>query len=140
MMGYHDITRYPDARQIPGLVLFRWDAPLFFANAELFKERVLDAAAKSPTPVRWLVVAAEPVTSVDVTAADTLAELDKSLHEAGIELCFAELKDPVKDKLKRFGLFSQFGESSFYPTFGAAVSSYLRSHVVDWVDWEDRNS
>ena len=69
---------------------------LFFANAELFKERVLDAAAKSPTPARWLVVAAEPVTSVDVTAADTLEELDKALHEAGIELCFAELKDPVQ--------------------------------------------
>ncbi|HEX9181302.1 MAG TPA: SulP family inorganic anion transporter, partial [Burkholderiales bacterium] len=61
--GYHDIKRYPDAKLIPGLVLFRWDAPLFFANAELFQERVLDAAADSPTPVRWLVVAAEPVTS-----------------------------------------------------------------------------
>src|SRR5262249_6631946 len=73
--GYHDITRYPNARQIPGLVLFRWDAPLFFANGELFKERVLEAAAKSPTPVRWVVVAAEPVTSVDVTSADALAEL-----------------------------------------------------------------
>jgi high affinity sulfate transporter 1 len=137
--GYHDITRYPDARQIPGLVLFRWDAPLFFANAELFKERVLDAAAKSPTPVRWLVVAAEPVTSVDVTAADTLEELDKALHEAGIELCFAELKDPVKDKLKRFGLFAQIGERFFFPTVGAAVGNYLKSHAVDWVDWEDRN-
>ncbi len=138
--GYHDITRYPDARQIPGLVLFRWDAPLFFANAELFKERILEAAAKSPTPVRRLVVAAEPVTSVDVTAADTLAELDKNLEEAGIELCFAELKDPVKDKLKRFELFSKFGESSFYPTIGAAVSSYLDNYAVDWVDWEDRSS
>ena len=135
--GYHDITRYPDARQIPGLVLFRWDAPLFFANAELFKERVLDAVAKSPTPVRWLVVAAEPVTSVDVTAADTLAELDEALQAAGIELCFAELKDPVKDKLKRFGLFAQLGEEHFFPTIGAAVSSYLESHAVDWVDWED---
>jgi high affinity sulfate transporter 1 len=135
--GYHDITRYPDARQIPGLVLFRWDAPLFFANAELFRQRVLEAAAKSPVPVRWLVVAAEPVTSVDVTAADTLAELDETLHEAGTELCFAELKDPVKDKLKRFGLFSQFGESSFFPTIGAAVSSYLESHAVDGVDRED---
>jgi len=107
--GYHDITRYPDARQIPGLVLFRWDAPLFFANAELFKERILDAVAKSPTPVSWLVVAAEPVTSVDVTAADALAELDKTLHGMGMEFCFAELKDPVKDKLKRFGLFPQIG-------------------------------
>ena len=77
--GYHDITRYPDARRIPGLVLFRWDAPLFFANAELFHDRVLDAVATSPTPVHWLVVAAEPVTSVDVTAADMLAELDETL-------------------------------------------------------------
>src|SRR5262249_38424495 len=111
--GYHDITRYPDARQIPGLVLFRWDAPLFFANAELFKERVLDAVAKSPTPVRWLVVAAEPVTSVDVTAGDTIAELDKELYGMDIEFRFAELKDPVKDKLKRFGLFAQLGEDHF---------------------------
>ena len=71
--GYHDITRYPAARQIPGLVLFRWDAPLFFANAELFKQRVLDAAASAPAKARWLVVTAEPVTSVDVTAADALA-------------------------------------------------------------------
>jgi high affinity sulfate transporter 1 len=137
--GYHDITRYPDARRIPGLVLFRWDAPLFFANAEFFKERVLDAVAKSPTPVRWLVVAAEPVTSVDVTAADTIAELDEELHAQGIEFCFAELKDPVKDKLKRFGLFAQFGENYFFPTIGAAVSSYLETNNdVEWQDWEDQ--
>jgi high affinity sulfate transporter 1 len=136
--GYHDITRYPDARQIPGLVLFRWDAPLFFANAEFFRERILDAVAKSPTPVRWLVVAAEPVTSVDVSAGDTVAELDETLHAQGIELCFAELKDPVKDKLKRFGLFSQLGEQYFFPTIGAAVSSYLKIHDVAWKDWQDQ--
>jgi high affinity sulfate transporter 1 len=136
--GYHDIARYPDARLIPGLVLFRWDAPLFFANAELFQERVMEAAEKSPTPVRWVVVAAEPVTSVDVTAADVLAELDDSLRQAGIELCFAELKDPVKDKLKRFGTFAQLGEETFFPTIGAAVSAYLKAHPVDWVDWEDK--
>ena len=136
--GYHDITRYPDARRIPGLVLFRWDAPLFFANAEFFKERVLDAVAKSPTPVRWLVVAAEPVTSIDVTAGDTIAELDKILYAQGMEFCFAELKDPVKDKLKRFELLTQFGESYFFPTLGAAVSSYLKNNNdVDWQDWED---
>jgi MFS superfamily sulfate permease-like transporter len=138
--GYHDITRYPDARLIPGLVLFRWDAPLFFANAELFQERVLEAADKSPTPVRWLVVAAEPVTSVDITAADLLAELDHTLREADIELCFAELKDPVKDKLKRFGLFKQLGERAFFPTLGAAVSAYLKTHPVDWVDWKEERS
>jgi high affinity sulfate transporter 1 len=137
--GYHDITRYPDSRRIPGLVLFRWDAPLFFANAELFQDRVLEAVATSPTPVRWLVIAAEPVTSVDVTAADMLAELDETLHAAGIELCFAEMKDPVKDKLKRFGLFARFGETAFFSTTGAAVSSYLETHAVEWADWEDRD-
>ena len=138
--GYHDITRYPNARQIPGLILFRWDAPLFFANAEFFKERILDAVAKSPSPVRWVVVAAEPVTSVDVTAADTLADVDKALLDVGIELRFAELKDPVKDKLKRFGLFARFGEEKFFPTIGAAVSSYLESHQIHWIDWEDETS
>jgi MFS superfamily sulfate permease-like transporter len=138
--GYHDITRYPDARRIPGLVLFRWDAPLFFANAEFFKERVLDAVAKSPTPVRWLVVTAEPVTSVDVTACDAIAELDEALHAQGIVFCFAELKDPVKDKLKRFGLFAQFGENYFFPTIGAAVSSYLETNKdVDWQEWDDED-
>ncbi len=122
--GYHDVMRYPNARQLPGLVLFRWDAPLFFANAELFKDRALDAVATADTPVEWLVVAAEPVTSVDVTAADALSELDETLRRAGTKLCFAELKDPVKDKLKRFGLFDQIGEESFFATIGAAVDEY----------------
>ena len=116
--GYHDITRYPDARQSPGLVLFRWDAPLFFANAELFKDSALDAVATAPTPVEWLVVAAEPVTSVDVTAADALSELNETLRHAQTKLCFAELKDPVKDKLRQFGRFDQIGEESFFATIG----------------------
>jgi MFS superfamily sulfate permease-like transporter len=134
--GYHDISRYPQASRIPGLVLFRWDAPLFFANAELFRDRVLGAVASSPTPVRWVVVAAEPVTSVVVTAADIVAELDDSLHAEGIELCFAEMKDPVKDKLKRFELFARFGAETFYATLGEAVKAYLGSHRVEWVDWD----
>lgn len=135
--GYHDIKRYPNARLIPGLVLFRWDAPLFFANAELFHDRVLDAVAASPTPVRWLVVAAGPVTSVDVTSADMLAELDDTLHAAGIELCIAEMKDPVKDKLKRFGLFARLGETAFFPTIGTAVDSYVANYQMDYRERED---
>jgi high affinity sulfate transporter 1 len=138
--GYHDVTRYPDARQLPGLILFRWDAPLFFANAELFRERVLDIAAKSPSHVRWLVVAAEPVTSVDVTAADILAELDEALRRAGTKLCFAELKDPVKDKLKRFGLFARVGERFFFPTIGVAVKSYQADGPVFSVNPEPGHS
>lgn len=126
--GYHDITRYPQAGRIPGLVLFRWDAPLFFANAELFRERVIAAVAESPTPVRCVVVAAAPVTSIDVTAADALTELDQALLAKGIELRFAELKDPVKDKLKRFGLLPQFGETRFFPTIDAAVSHCMETH------------
>jgi high affinity sulfate transporter 1 len=136
--GYHDITRYPNALRIPGLVLFRWDAPLFFANAEQFHTHVLNAVNESPTPVRWFVTAAEPVTSVDVTAADMLAELDDELHQAGIKLVFAEMKDPVKDKLKRFGIFDRFGEQYFFPTIGQTVNAYLEESKVEWVDWEDR--
>jgi high affinity sulfate transporter 1 len=130
--GYHDINRYPDVRLIPGLVLFRWDAPLFFANAELFHQRVLEAVARSPTPVRRIIVAAEPVTSIDVTSADMLAELEQTLRASRIELRFAEMKDPVKDKLKRFELFERFGAASFHPTVGAAVDAYLEEHSVDW--------
>jgi len=136
--GYHDITRFPDAQRIPGLVLFRWDAPLFFANAEQFHEHVLIAINTSPTPVRWFALAAEPVTSVDVTAADMLAELDDELHQSGIQLVFAEMKDPVKDKLRRFGLFSRFDERHFFFTLGQVVDAYLDSSGVTWVDWEDR--
>ena len=128
--GYHDLKRYPEARLVPGLVLFRWDAPLFFANAELFHQSVLNAVAQSPTKVHRVVVTAEPVTSIDVTSADMLDELEQSLREAGIELRFAEMKDPVKDKLKRFELYQRFG--TFYPTVGAAVDGHLEDYSLDW--------
>lgn len=130
--GYHDLKRYPDARLVPGLVLFRWDAPLFFANAELFQECILKAVASSPTPVKRIVVAAEPVTSVDVTSADAIAELLATLRAAQIELHFAEMKDPVKDKLKRFELFDLFGPDIFHPTIGAAVDDYIAEYAVNW--------
>ncbi|WP_369991766.1 SulP family inorganic anion transporter [Pseudomonas xanthosomatis] len=131
--GYHDVGRYPDARRVPGLVLFRWDAPLFFANAELFQRCVLDAVARSPTPVRRVVVAAEPVTSVDVTSADMLVELEQALRAAGVELRFAEVKDPVKDKLRRLEVLAAIGSEVFQPTVGAAVDNYLQEHGVQWV-------
>ena len=115
LKGYHDISRHPEARHIPGLVLFRWDAPLFFANAAVFQEHVLRAVADAPTPTKWVVVAAEPVTDIDITAADMLAELDQRLHQAGMDLCFAEMKGPVKDRLKRYGLFTAFGTENFSP-------------------------
>ncbi|QRQ85506.1 SulP family inorganic anion transporter [Cupriavidus oxalaticus] len=124
LRGYHDTERYPDASRIDGLVLFRWDAPLFFANAELFQERLMEAIDASPTPVRRVVVAAEPVTSVDVTSADMLRELSEILRTRGVALHFAEMKDPVRDKLKRFELMEAFGDK-FHPTVGSAVDDYL---------------
>ena len=130
--GFHDIKRYPDARLVPGLVLFRWDAPLFFANAELFQRKILEAVSNSPVAVNRIIVAAEPVTSVDVTSADVIAELQKTLTASHIELHFAEMKDPVKDKLKRFEIFDILGINIFHPTIGAAVDDYLEKYTVDW--------
>jgi high affinity sulfate transporter 1 len=132
LRGYHDIKRYPDARRVPGLVIFRWDAPLFFANAELFQESVKQAVAASPTPVKRFVVSAEPVTSIDVTSADMLLELEQFLREAGVELRFAEMKDPVKDKLRRFEVLEAFGGEGFYPTLGAAVDDFVADYEIAW--------
>jgi high affinity sulfate transporter 1 len=137
MKGYHDITRHPEGRLIPGLVIFRWDAPLFFANAEIFHEQILQAVTNAPTLTKRVLVAAEPVTDVDITAADSLTELINSLQQAGIELCFAEMKGPVKDQLKLYGLFSRLGDGNFFPTIGQAVDDYLLDHQVSWRDWDE---
>jgi high affinity sulfate transporter 1 len=128
LRGYHDIKRYPHATRIPGLLLFRWDAPLFFANAELFQECLLKAVDESSTPVRRIVVAAEPVTSIDVTSADMLRELIQILGERDIELHFAEMKDPVRDKLRRFEMLDIVGDERFHPTVGSAVDDYVDQH------------
>jgi high affinity sulfate transporter 1 len=135
--GYHDVSRHPEARHIPGLVIFRWDAPLFFANAETFCEQVWQAVMTAPTTTRWVLVAAEPVTDIDLTAADAIAELDKTLCEAHIELCFAEMKGPTKDRLKRYGLFTKIGKDDFFPTIGQAVDMYLEVNKVEWHDWDE---
>lgn len=137
MKGYHDIIRHPEARRVPGLVLFRWDAPLFFANAEMFRESVLRAVSTAPTTTRWLVAAAEPVTDVDSTAADVLQELHAELKAAGVTLCFAQMKGPVKDRLKQYGLFDSIGAQHFFPTLGQSVDRYVEATGVEWVDWDD---
>ena len=135
--GYHDLTRYPGARQVPGLVLYRFDAPLFFANAGVFRARLLAAVRESDPPARMIVVAAEPITDLDSTAADMLHDLDQELELLGVELAFAEMKDPVKDRLRRFGLVERIGHERFYPTIGVAVHRYVEEQGVAWVDWEE---
>lgn len=135
--GYHDLHFYPGARQIPGLVLYRFDAPLLFFNAESFRERVLAQVAHADPPARWVVVAAEPITDVDTTAAESLELLLEELDSSGVTLAFAELKDPVKARLRRYGTMDKIGEDRCYPTIGTAVDGYIASSGAEWVDWEE---
>ena len=136
LKGYHDTVRYPQAALIPGLVLYRFDAPLFFANADSFSQRVRALADAGGT--HWVVIAAEPITDIDATAAETLAVLNAELDAAGHTLAFAELKDPVRDLLRRYGIEDAIGPERFYPTIGVAVAAYLAETGTDWTDWEDR--
>jgi len=136
MKGYHDVERHPEGKQIPGLLIVRFDAPLFFANSEIFRETVEEAVARHGRPER-IVVAGEPITDVDSTAAEVLADLLDDLEAAKIEFAFAELKGPVKDKLRTYGLFDRIGEGRFYPTIGLAVRAHVEEHDVEWTDWED---
>lgn len=135
--GYHDLTYYPDARQVPGLVLYRFDAPLFFANADVFRDRVRERIAGAGAPVRWVVIAAEPITDVDTTAAAMLDRLAGELEDAGITLGFAELKDPVRDRMRRYGALERIRDDRIFPTVGTAVSAYVRDSGASWTDWEE---
>ncbi|MGY1606730.1 MULTISPECIES: SulP family inorganic anion transporter [unclassified Geodermatophilus] len=131
--GYHDVRSYPDAQMLPGLVVLRFDAPLFFANAKTFRDAVLALARSEPAP-RWIVVAAEPVTDVDTTAADVLFDLDRLLDRRGQTLVFAELKDPVRAKIERYGLTQEIEPKHFFPTVGAAVEAFRVRTGARWPD------
>ena len=140
LKGYHDQERHPEGRSIPGLVIYRFDAPLFFANAPFFRREVRNHIAAAEEAVAWVVVAAEPVTDVDTTAADMLGELLDELESSGISLAFAEMKGPVKDRLRDYGLYERVGDERFFPTIGTAVDGYLAASGTPWVDWEERGS
>jgi high affinity sulfate transporter 1 len=131
LAGYHDIHSYPDANQLPGLVIYRFDAPLIFANAKTFRDEVRRLAAAEPAP-RWIVIAAEPVTDVDTTASDVLEDLDEELNARGISLVFAELKDPVRRKIERYGLTRTIDPGHFFPTIGAAVKAFRQETGTEW--------
>jgi len=126
--GYHDITRYPDAALIPGLLIIRWDAPLFFANTNIFREMVQRRIAEAPDRPDWVLIAAEPITDVDTTAAEMLADLDEDLNAHHIHLVFAELKDPVKDRMILYGLLETIERRHFYPTTDVAVEAFKHRH------------
>jgi high affinity sulfate transporter 1 len=131
--GYHDLHSYPAAQHLPGLVIYRFDAPLFFANAKTFRDAIRRRLAAAEPPLRWLLVAAEPVTDVDTTAADVLTNLDETLNAQGVSLVFAELKDPVREKIERYGLTRTIDPRHFYPTIGAAVAAFRAETGAEWL-------
>jgi high affinity sulfate transporter 1 len=121
--GYHDVRSYPDAELVPDVVIFRFDAPLFFANAHTFRDQIVRLASAAPRP-QWIIVAAEPITDVDPTAADVLESVDKRINDLGVALVFAELKDPVRRKLERYELTKTIDPRHFFPTVEAAVAAF----------------
>ena len=137
--GYHDITRYPDAAQIPGLLMIRWDAPLFFANANIFRNMIREKLKQMETNPYWILVAAEPISDVDVTAGEMLVDLDEELNAINCHLVFAELKDPVKDKIVRYGLLDTIEVHHFYPTLERAVAAFFEEQQQTAADNEVGN-
>ncbi len=131
MPGYHDVTSYPEAKQLDGLVLYRFDAPLFFANARTFRDQIRRIATSDPRP-SWIIVAAEPITDVDTTAADVLEALDAELASHDVVLVFAEMKDPVRSKLEHYELDRIPAPDRFFPTVGAAVDAFRARSGGHW--------
>jgi high affinity sulfate transporter 1 len=129
--GYHDVHTHPEAQHLPGLVIYRFDAPLFFANATTFRDEVRRLARADPPPA-WIIVAAEPVTDVDTTASDMLEELDETLNAHGTSLVFAELKDPVRRKIERYGLTRTIDPRHFFPTIESAIDAFRRETGAEW--------
>jgi high affinity sulfate transporter 1 len=131
VQGYHDVRSYPAAERLPGLVMFRFDAPLIFANARVFRDQIRRLARTDPPP-RWIVVAAEPITDIDTTASDLLEGLDEDLNAGGTSLVFAELKDPVRRKIERYHLTRTLDPAHFFPTLDDAVAAYRAQTGADW--------
>jgi high affinity sulfate transporter 1 len=129
--GFHDVRQYPDGARLPGLVLYRFDAPLIFANSRTFREEITELAQNTPG-LRWIVVAAEPMTDVDTTAADMLEELDVWLNARDISLVFAEMKDPVRAKVERYELTHTIDPAHFFPTIEEAVDAYRAEFGQEW--------
>ena len=129
--GYHDVTSYPNAERLPGLAIYRFDGPLLFANARNFRDQVRALAAAEPRP-RWILIAAEPITDVDTTAADMLEDLDEQINAQGVSLVFAEMKDPVRRKIERYELTRTIDPRHFFPTLDEAIDAYRRETGLDW--------
>jgi SulP family sulfate permease len=128
--GYHDIARWEGAETVPGLLVYRFDAPPFFVNAAYLRQRVL-ALADASEDVRWLVLNAEAWTYLDATAIDVLTRLHVELEQRDIALCFARLKGRQREIFEETGLTARVGADRFFPTVRAAVAAFESTHAGD---------
>ncbi|MFE7228045.1 STAS domain-containing protein [Nocardioides sp. NPDC057577] len=124
LAGMHDVDDYPDAEEVPGLLVYRYDSPLFFANAEDFRTRALAAVDDAEWPVEWFLLNAEANTEVDVTAVDALEALRTALSERGIVLAIARIKQDLRDSLAPSGILDRIGADHLFPTLPTAVEAF----------------
>nr|WP_237524982.1 STAS domain-containing protein [Streptomyces sp. SID5643] len=122
--GMHDIDDYPEARTIPGLLIYRYDSPLFFANAEDFHRRALTAVDVQTGPVRWFVLNTEANVEVDITALDAVDALRRELTDRGIVFALARVKRDLLADLTAYGLTDTVGPERIFPTLPTAVAAY----------------
>ena len=130
LAGMHDVDDYPDADPVPGLVVYRYDAPLFFANAENFRERALAAVDENEHSVKWFVLNAEANVEVDLTALDALDQLRAELESRGVEFAMARVKQDLRDSLEAAGLVDKIGEDRIFMTLPTAVEAYRNHHTA----------
>lgn len=131
MAGMHDLDDYPGATTVPGLVVYRYDSPLFFANAQDFTKRALAAIDSAETPTRWFLLNAEAIVTVDLTAADALESLRREIERRGIVFAMARVKQELRDDLARTGFLSQVGEHRVFMTLPTAVEGYVEWSVAN---------
>lgn len=122
--GYHDIGDFPESEQAPGLLVYRFDAPLFFANASYFKSRVIELASSQDPPARWFILDAEAITDVDTTALEALEEARRYLVERGVTVAIARAKSRLRAQLEQAGLVAEIGAGRLYPSIRTAVAAY----------------
>ncbi len=119
--GWHDVDTYEDAQEPPGVVVYRWEAPLFFANAGAFRRQIRRLVrARRPA---WVVVQCEAITDIDVTAAGMLEQLDRELNAAGVHMAFVEMRSRLQDLVEQYGLFATLDRDHFYPSIHSALSA-----------------
>ena len=123
--GYQDIEAYTNSETEPGLIVYRFDAPLFFANADYFLSRVQELIATAEYPIKWMLIDAEAIIDIDVTAAEALSTLQSELERKGIVLVISRASQPLQEMLKRAGLTERIGPEHFYPTVRTGVQAFL---------------